>query len=88
MSKKQILKISSDGKTVSGLYADCLQGLGDLHVSRASHVEFNEQLGKWVVEPLIGPNKNSCLLETFDKRGDAIAAEIKMLSEQHKSCLL
>lgn len=88
MGKKQILKISSDGRLVSGLYADCLQGLGELTVSRASRVEFNDSIGKWVVEPMIGPYSGTCLLQTFDKRGEAIAAEVAMLSEQHLLGLL
>lgn len=88
MGKKQILKISSDGKIVSGLYSDCLQGLGEIQVSRASRVEFNDELGRWVVEPMIGPCAGTCLIETFERRGDAIAAEVALLSEQHRLGLL
>ncbi len=88
MGKKQIVKISKDGMTVSGLYADCLQGLGEMQVSRASTVEFNDEIGRWVVEPKIGPYTGTCLLQTFERRGDALAAEVAVLTKQHAMCLL
>jgi hypothetical protein len=36
---------------IEGLYTDTvnLQQLGKLHVTRATHVEFNETMQKWVV---------------------------------------
>ena len=86
--KKQIVKISEDGMCVTGIYADCLQGLGDIHVTRASTVEFNDAIGRWVVEPKIGPYAGTCLRETFERRGDALAAEVAVLTEQHCMGLL
>lgn len=88
MGKKQIVKISKDGMAVTGLYADCLQGLGDMQVSRASTVEYNDDIERWVVEPKIGPYAGTCLLQTFERRGDALAAEVAVLTEQHCLCLL
>ena len=88
MGKKQIVKISKDGMAVTGLYADCLQGLGDMQVLRASTVEYNDDIERWVVEPKIGPYAGTCLLQTFERRGDALAAEVAVLTEQHCLCLL
>ena len=88
MAKKQIIKIAQNGMYVSGIYADCLQGLGDIHVTRASTVEFNDYIRRWVVEPKIGPYAGTCLRETFERRGDAIAAEVAVLTEQHGMCLI
>ena len=88
MAKKQLVKISEDGSIVSGLYSDILQGLGPMQVCRASRVEFNDIIGKWTVEPTIGPFAGACLTQAFDKRSDALAAEVELLSEQHLHCLL
>ncbi len=88
MGKKQIVKISTDGMHAFGLYADCLQGLGEMQVSRASNVEFNSEIGRWVIEPKIGPLAGTCLLNTFERRGNAIDCEVAVLTEQHRDCLL
>ena len=88
MGKKQIVKISSDGLCVSGIYADFLQGLGDIQVIRASTVEFNDEIRRWVVEPRIGPYAGTCLRETFERRGDALDAEVAVLTEHHNLCLI
>lgn len=88
MGKKQIVKIAQNGLTVCGLYADCLQDLGEMQVSRASAIEFHDEIGRWVVEPKIGPYAGTCLIQTFARRADAIAAEVEVLTEQHCMCLL
>lgn len=88
MGKKQIVKISCDGTVVRGLYSDVLQGLGELSVHRASRVEFNDSIRRWTVEPLVGPFAGTCLLQTFERRSEAIAAEVAVLSEQHRNCLI
>jgi len=88
MAQKRIVKISADGCTVAGLHSDILCGLGKMNTTRASHVEFCEKIGRWVVEPVIGPLAGTCLLQTFERRGDAIAAEVELLTRQHQMCLL
>jgi hypothetical protein len=87
MLKNRIIKVSSDG-IVTGLYSDFLSDLGQVSVRRASNVEFCEETGKWVVEMLIGPFAHSCLLKTFSKRADALAAEVAVLNGQHEIGLL
>lgn len=88
MGKKQIIKICTDGMFVEGVYTDILQGLGEMEVCRASSVEFNDEINQWVVEMKIGPFANSCLSKTFDRRTDALAAEVELLTEQHGMCLI
>ena len=88
MGKKQIVKISRNGMFASGLYADFLQGLGDMRVERASVIEFNEVIGRWVIEPKVGPYSGTCLVQTFERRRDALTAEISLLTEQHQKCLI
>jgi len=78
---KKIFRIQNDG-IVTGLWSDELVGLGKTKVTRASRVEFQEKRGGWSVEILIGPLKNSCLAKIFQRRKDALAAEVEVLNEQ------
>ncbi len=88
MARTYVLKISKDGRAVSGLYSDFLTGLGDLTTKRASSVEFNCDIQRWVVELKVGPYAQSCLIETFEKRQDALDAEVAVLSRQHELGLI
>lgn len=83
MPKKQILKISADGLSVTGVYTDLVEGLGEASIERASSVEFCQDIGKWVVEMRIGPLAGACLSETFNRRKDALDAEVRLLTDQH-----
>ena len=71
--------IQSDGTAIC-IYSESipLAVLGPLKIKRASHVEpdFN---GRWIADlsPVDGPQ-----LGPFDKRSDALAAEVRWL-EQH-----
>ena len=70
--------ISPDG-TVTVIYADTLAALfaeGALEISRASHVEPNNE-GQWVADlsPVNGPQ-----LGPFPFRADALAAEVEWLN--------
>ena len=87
MSKGFILKIAGDG-SVAGIYSDMLASLGKASICRASEVEFNHALGKWVVELKIGPYAGACLMQAFERREDALAAEVALLNEQHAACML
>ena len=88
MARSYVLKISKDGRAVSGLYSDFLTGLGDLTTKRASSVEFDGDIQRWVVELKIGPYAKACLLQTFERREDALDAEVAVLSQQHKLGLI
>ena len=88
MAKAYIIKIAKDGSIVSGLYADFLAGLGEISTTRASSVEFNANIQRWVVELRVGPYAGSCLLQTFEKRQDALEAELAVLSHQHELGLI
>jgi len=70
------LVITPDGalRCVYGEAID-LHALGSPSVSRASHVEPDEQ-GRWIADlsPVNGPN-----LGPFDRRSDALAAESRWL---------
>ena len=70
------LVITADGvlRCVYGEAID-LHALGSPSVTRASHVEPDEQ-GRWIADlsPVNGPN-----LGPFDRRSDALAAESRWL---------
>jgi len=86
--RNRVLKISPDGAIVSGLQADFMSGLGQQQMCRASSVEFDHDLNRWTVEFRIGPFSGACLLQTFEKRADALAAEVCVLNKQHACGLL
>jgi hypothetical protein len=88
MKAGKIIKISSDGTTVSCLHADMLAELGRQSIIRASNVEFDNELGKWTVQILVGPDAGKYLDEVFDKRESALAAESEYLNDQLGRCLL
>jgi hypothetical protein len=72
------LVIEKDGQ-VRGIYGEAidLAALGQVRISRASHVEPNED-GRWVADlsPVGGPR-----LGPFDRRSDALGAEVYWLEE-------
>jgi hypothetical protein len=72
------LIIESDGN-VRCIYAEAidLRGLGKPRVTRASHVE-PDACGRWIADltPVNGP-----ALGPFDKRTDALEAEVKWLRD-------
>ena len=72
------LIIESSGLTRC-VYSDAIpiQGFGQVRIKRASNVEPNEQ-GKWIADlaPVSGP-----ILGPFQKRTDAIKAEVQWLRE-------
>lgn len=75
---KKVYRIKSDC-TVIGLWDDFLADLGwNAVIERASDVEFDNQIGKWIVTI---KNPYCCLIEKYDKRQKAIEAEIKFLNE-------
>lgn len=76
-SSKKIV-IQSNG-TISYIWSDDidLSELGDVQVSRASHVEFNNKSKKWEAHTVGGT-----FIGAFKKRSDAIAAEVKYLEER------
>ena len=78
---RRVFRILKDG-TVEGLWGDVLAGLGEASVTRASKVEFIESIGRWSVEILIGPSKGYVLPDTYERRKDALEAEVKFLNEQ------
>lgn len=77
---KKRFKISPDGNVV-GLWDDVLAGLGEAKVSRASRVEFNEEHGGWQVELCIGPDAGCFLPQLFERRKDALGAEVSYLND-------
>ena len=87
MSKNRIIKLSPDGM-VTSQYSDFLAPLGKAEIQRGSNVEYCELIGKWTVEFLVGPFAHATLMKTFDKRADALAAEVAVLNEQHAQGLL
>ena len=72
------LVIEKDGQ-VRGIYGEAidLAALGQVRISRASHVEPNED-GRWVADlsPVGGPR-----LGPFDRRTEALEAEVSWLEE-------
>jgi hypothetical protein len=72
------LIIESDGR-VRGVYSEVidLAALGPARITRASHVEPDES-GRWVADlsPVGGP-----ILGPFDRRSDALEAEVYWLEE-------
>jgi len=75
---KMKIKISPDGKTITGLYSDQFpwHKLGKLEITRASDVFFDQRIQKWRVKLL----HNFCVLpRQFKIREDAIAYEREYL---------
>jgi len=73
--------ITSDGK-IEGLWSDILTGLGKAEVQRASDVEFQTEMQKWVVALRNAGDGPGCLLERFFRRTQAVQAEIEFHNEQ------
>lgn len=75
-----VMTISPDGKEVAGLYSDKLpyRELGNMSVTRASTIEFNGELQKWVVN-ILDENR---FLGVFESRQEAIDAEIRYLNDR------
>ena len=68
------------GGRVRGIYGEAidLAALGQVRITRASHVEPNED-GRWVADlsPVGGPR-----LGPFDRRTEALGAEVSWLEEK------
>jgi hypothetical protein len=84
MNSKKVVKISSDGLSVRGLHTDVLVGLGSQSVTRASHVEFDDGHEKWLIRMAVGEEAGKTLKQRFDRRDEAIKAEIEFLNESLK----
>jgi hypothetical protein len=78
--KRQILKISPDGTVVFGPHNDMFVDFGKQNIVRASEVEFCQEIGRWTVTMIYGPQ--CCLVQTFDRRSDALSAEIDYINSQ------
>jgi hypothetical protein len=76
------LTISPDGSLLTGLYTDKFdwQNLGDLEIVRATDVRFDKEKQGWAVHIL--DEQDRPLPEIFNKRRDAIDAEMKYLNER------
>ena len=74
-SDELILIVDPDGQ-VSGLYTDALElaALGELEVTRASHVEFDGAAQEWVISLLDGE-----VVGSRKRRVDALALERELL---------
>lgn len=76
------IKVSADGKLLTGLYNDKFQwtDLGRCHIKRATEVLFNSDTQKWEVSIL---DENGRILDDgYIHRKDAIAAEVKYLNKR------
>lgn len=80
MRKKRFV-ISGDG-TITGLWDDCLEGLGSPKVTRASKVEFNEEAGGWTVEICIGDFSGCYLPKVFPRRKEALNSEVEFFYKE------
>ena len=73
------MELIIQGGKVRCIYAETLdlRGLGKPNITRASHVE-PDLAGRWIADlaPVDGPK-----LGPFDKRTDALAAEVQWLRE-------
>ena len=80
--KEITLNIKPDG-IIHSLYSDFLAEFeGDKEISRASEVEFNNDINRWIVTILQGIYSGCCLIKTFIKREDAINAEIEFFNQE------
>jgi len=76
------LKINPDG-TIESLYNDFLSDFeGNKEIQRASEVEFSDDMQNWIVTILIGNYKGCCLPRLFNKRQEAINAEIEFFNQE------
>ena len=77
---EHVLLIKPDGN-VETLYTEQidLRALGDLHVERASNVEFDDDEQGWRV---LYPNNTIMLEEVFTTRQEALDAEVRHLQKQ------
>lgn len=78
---KYIYVISKDGQKITGLWTDMLSELGQAQVTRASSVEFDEDVQGWVVTFYIGHLKDACLPETFPTRSEALRREVATIND-------
>ena len=73
------MELIIQGGNVRCIYAETLdlRGLGKPNITRASHVE-PDSAGRWIADlaPVGGPK-----LGPFDKRTDALAAEVQWLRD-------
>lgn len=71
-----LLRVDMQAGEVRCLYTDdlSLDSLGTLHVSRASHVEYNDAAQSWEV---LSPDSKDLLSGGFRTRKEALAWEVR-----------
>ena len=80
--KEIVLNIKPDG-TIHSLYNDFLANIdGNKHIERASDVCFSDEVQAWIVTIFVGIYKGCCLPQLFQKREDAINAEIEFFNRE------
>ena len=80
---KEITMVINSNGTIHSLYSDFFADFeGDKHIERASEVEFCDKAQAWVVTILQGVYKGCCLPMLFNKRQDAIDAEIQFFNNE------
>ena len=76
-----IYEVGTDG-TITGLYNDFLSTIdGKKEINRASNVEFDPEADGWLVKVEIGKWAGCFLPKVFNKRKEAIQAEIQFFNE-------
>lgn len=78
--KELVLNISADG-TINSLWHDFLSTIeGKKEITRASNVEFDNDVQGWIVTIEAGPYRGCCLPQVFPERSKAIDAEIELFN--------
>lgn len=80
---KRVYRVLTNG-TIEGLWNDSLSEMGEAEVTRASQVEFMD--GGWTVELLMGRFKGCYLPKIYQKRGDALKAEVEFFNRELAAC--
>lgn len=74
-------EIDTNG-SITGLYNDFLSSItGDKNINRASNVEFDSEANGWLVKIELGKWQGCFLPKIFQKRKEAIKAEIEFFNE-------
>lgn len=74
-----LVYIIDDKGDMHGIYNDILADLGKLDITRASNVEFDCDIQKWVVT-LMYPY-DACLITPFLTRAEALTEEVRFLND-------